>query len=390
MKRVIAGMSMFAVIAAAGAARADITIGVNLATTGPAASLGIAEKNAIFFGPSVIGGHKVRYIVYDDATDTTSAVQNVKRLTSEDKVDVLIGPTSAPTSMAVVAVAAESRTPMIQLAPGPVAISAGDAKRKWIFNAPPSDDVYAAAMIGHMTGKGVKTVSVIAVDDAYGENCTAAYKKMAAPAGIRTLTVEKYKRSDTSATAQVLHAMQGTPDAVHICAAGTPGALPHVALIERGYRGKIYQSGGSANTEFLRVGGKALEGSYILAPPVLAAEQFPDGYPGKEQALEFVKVYEAKFGPRSMFASLAWNALKVVEAAVPKALKVAQPGTEKFRAALRDSIEKTKGLHAAGAVISMSPTDHTGIDKLGICLVKIENGKWKLESHAKWKGNLVY
>lgn len=385
MKGFMVVISMIAVIATVVAARADITIGVNLGTTGPAASLGIAEKNAITFGPPVIAGQKVRYVIYDDATDTTTAVQNVKRLVSEEKADVLIGPTSSPTSMAVVMSAAESKTPMIQLAPGPASISASDAKRKWIFNAPPSDDVYAAAMINHMIKKGVKTVSVIAVDDAYGENCVTSFRKLADPRGMKTLTIEKYKRADTSATAQVLRAMQGNPDAIYIAAAGTPGALPHVALIERGYKGKIYQSGGSANSEFLRVGGKALEGSFMLAPPVLVAEQFPDGYPAKKEALEFVKAYEGKFGPRSMFASLAWNALKIVEGAIPKALKSAKPGTEKFRAAMRDAIEQTKKLRTAGAVVSMSPTDHTGIDQLGICVIKIENGKWKLEAHADYK-----
>lgn len=385
MKRIFIGLGMLAIMAPAFTARADITIGVDLGSTGPAASLGIGEKNAISLGPSVIAGQKVRYVVYDDATDTTKAVQNVKRLVMEEKADVLIGPTSSPTSMAVVEAVAESRTPMIQLSPGPSTIKAGDAKRRWIFNAPPSDDVYAAAMIAHMVRKGVKTVSVIAVDDAYGENCITAYRKFADPRGIKTLAIEKYKRSDTSATAQVLHAMQGHPDAIYIAAAGTPGALPHVALIERGYRGKIYQSGGSANTEFLRVGGKALEGSFILAPPVLVAEQFPNGYPGKKEALEFVKVYEAKFGPRSMFASLAWNALKIVETAIPKALKSAKPGTEKFRAALRDAIEQTRGLRTAGAVVSMSPTNHTGINQLGMCLIRVENGKWKLEAHADYK-----
>jgi branched-chain amino acid transport system substrate-binding protein len=385
MKQFIAGISMLAVIVPAVAARADITIGVNLGSTGPAASLGIAERNAITLGPSVIAGHKVHYVVYDDATDTTKAVQNVKRLVTEDKVDVLIGPTSSPTSQAVVEAAAEAKTPMIQLSPGPLVITADDAKRRWIFNAPPSDDVYAAAMVRHMTKKGVKTVAVIAVDDAYGENCTKAFKKFSEPKGIKTLAIEKYKRTDTSATAQVLHAMQGNPDAVYIASAGTPAALPHVALIERGYKGKIYQSGGAANDAFLKLGGKALEGSFMLAPPVIAAEQFPDGYPGKKEALEFVKVYEPKFGPRSMFAGLAWNALKMVEAAVPKALKVAQPGTEKFRAALRDALESSKGLHVSGAVITMTPTDHTGIDQLGMSVLRVENGKWKLEDYAEYK-----
>ena len=381
MKQGIAVFSMVAIMATATAARAEITIGVNLSSTGPAASLGMAEKNAITLGPAVIAGEKVRYVVYDDATDTTTAVQNVKRLISEAKADVLIGPTTSPTSKAVTDTVAESKTPMIQLSPG-IAASSDDPKRRWIFNAPPADAVYAEALIRHMAKKGVKTVSVIAVDDAYGENCTVAYKKLADQKGIKTLTVEKYKRADTSATAQVLKAMQGNPDAVYIASSGTPGALPHVALIDRGYKGKIYQSGGSANAEFLRVGGKALEGSFMLGSPLLAAEQFPANYPARKEALEFVKVYEAKYGARNFFASLGWNALKIVEAAVPKALKVAKPGTEKFRVALRDAIEGTKGLKGAGTVVTMTKSDHSGINQLGMCVLKVENGKWKLEDHA--------
>lgn len=385
MRKLTVWMATLAVIATAVAARADITIGVNLSTTGPAASLGIAERNALSFGPTVIAGQKVRYVVYDDATDTTTAVQNVKRLISGEKVDLLLGPTTTPTSLAVIEAAAESKTPMICFSPGPSAISPDDAKRKWIFNAPANNDVYAATLINHMVTKGVKTVSVIAVDDAYGESSTVAYRKLAAPKGIKTLAVEKYKRTDTSATAQVLRAMQGNPDAVYIIASGTPGALPHVALVERGYKGKIYQSGGSANAEFLRVGGKAVEGSYILAPAVLVAEQLPDGYPTKKEALKFAKAYESKFGPRSMFASLVWDALKIVEAAVPKGLKSAKPGTEKFREALRAAIENTKRLVGAGAVFTLSPTDHSGVDQLGLSVVQVENGKWKLEDHANYR-----
>ena len=77
--------------------------------------------------------------------------------------------------------------------------------------------------------------------------------------------------------------------------------------------------------------------------------------------------------------------LKIVEAAVPKALKVAKPGTEKFRVALRDAIEGTKGLKGAGTVFTMTKADHTGINQLGMCVLKVENGKWKLEDHAEFK-----
>lgn len=385
MKRTLVTFSMLAVISTAPAALADITIGINTSTTGPAASLGIPEKNTLLLAPQVIAGQKVRYIFYDDATDTSNAVMNVKRLVSEDKVDLLIGPTTVPTCMAVVETVAESKTPMIQLSPGPTAISPTDAKRRWIFNVPANNDVYAFPMVNHMVQKGVKTVSVIAVDDAYGETSTAAYRKQADPKGIKTLTVEKYKRTDTSALGQVLHAMQGNPDAIYVLSSGTPAAMPHRLLVERGYKGIIYQSGAAANSDFLRVGGKAVDGGFLPASPVLVAEQMPEGYPTKKAALEFAKAYETKYGPRSHFAALAWDAVKLVEAAVPVALKSAAPGTEKFRAALRDAIEQTKGLKGATAVFTLSPTDHSGVNELGLAMVRIENGKWKLDTHADYK-----
>lgn len=381
MKCFTVGFSVFAIVSTASLVQADITIGVNMSETGPASSLGIAEKNAALLGPKVIAGQKVKYVFYNDSSDASTAVQNAKRLITEDKVDVIIGGTTVSATMAVVDTVAESKTPMISCSPGPAVISATDPKRKWVFNAPANEGIYIARLTSHMASKGVKTISVIAVDDAYGENYTAALKKIVDSKGIKILTIEKYKRADASAVAQVLRAMQGNPDGVLIISTGTPAAVPHVALVERGYKGKIYQSGGGANADFLRIGGKALEGSFMPAPPVLVAEQLPSSYPTKKDAMEFVNAYEPRFGSRSMFASHSWDALKLIEAAVPKALKSGKPGTEKFRTALRDAIENSKNVRGAGILFSLSPTDHSGVNMGGILLMKIENNKWKLEDH---------
>ena len=170
-----------------------------------------------------------------------------------------------------------------------------------------------------------------------------------------------------------------------MAAAGTPSTTPHRNLTERGYKGIIYQTGGAANPEFLKVGGKAVEGGYVMQSPFLVAEQLPDGYPTKKAAVEFLKIYESKFGPRSAFAPFTWDGIKLVEAAVPAALKISTPGTPQFREALRDALEKTRGLIGASAVYTMSPNDHSGINELGMSVIKIENGKWKLEDHAKFK-----
>lgn len=384
MKKAALVTASFATFFCSTVAMADITIGVNLSTTGPAASLGIPEKNALSFAPKTIAGQKVRYVVYDDASDTTNAVQNVKRLVSENRVDLILGPTTTPTSLAVVDVAADAKTPMLAVASASAIASPVDAKRRWVFKVTANDDIYASAMVAHMVKKGVKKVAVIATDDPYGEANTKEYMKIAQKYGIKTLTIEKFKKTDTSVTAQVLKAMGGKPDAVFIVAVGTPAAMPHVALVEHGFRGKIYQTGGAANADFLRVGGKSVEGAFLPASPVLVAEQLPKGYPTKDEALRFVRAYEGKFGPRSTFASHVWDAVKVIEAAVPKALKTARPGTPQFREALRHAIEETKGLKGAGAVFTLSASDHSGVNHLGMSVLRIDKGTWKLEDYARF------
>jgi branched-chain amino acid transport system substrate-binding protein len=182
----------------------------------------------------------------------------------------------------------------------------------------------------------------------------------------------------------VLRVLRDKPDAVFVIAVGTTSVMPHLALISNGYKGKIYHTGGVANAEFLRVGGKQVEGAFVPSSPVLIAEQLPDGYPTKAEALRFIQAYEPKFGPRSTFASSAWDALLILKAAAPEALKKAQPGTPAFREALRTAIENVKGLRGAMAVHTFSPSDHSGVDQLGMAVVRVENGSWKLEDYAKF------
>jgi branched-chain amino acid transport system substrate-binding protein len=384
MKRSIVAFSLLVVLSLAIPAGAEITIGVNLSTTGPGAALGISEKNAVTFGPSTIAGEKVRYVILDDTSDPTIALQNAKRLVTEEKIDILIGSTLAACVFATMDTLVEAKTPAIALTPTTGIVLPMDAKRKWMFKTVPNDDIYNIAMVRHMLNNGVKTAAVITTDDSYGEGQTSSFQRVAEQKGVKIETIEKFKRTDTSTLPQILRIIKSNPDAVFIVAAGTPAVLPHSTLVERGYKGKIYQSGGSANADFLRVGGKIVEGSFVTALPLIAAEQLPDGYPTKAEALRFWKTYEAKFGTPSLMAGHTWDALLIIEAAVPKALKTgAKPGTEQFRSALRDALEQTDGLRGAGAVFRMSASDHVGINDMAV--LQIQNGKWKLVQMAEFK-----
>ena len=360
--------------------RADINVGVTLSATGPAASLGIPEKNTFELLPTTIGGQKVNWIVLDDGSDTTKAVTNTKKLISEDKVDVIVGSTITPNSLAMVDVVADAEVPMVSMAASARIVDPTNPKTKWVFKTPQSDSLMADAIAIHMKANGVKTMGYIGFADGYGDGWLAEIRRSAQTAGIKIVGEEKYNRTDASVTGQVLKLVAANPDAILIAAAGTPGATPQKELVGRGYKGKIYQTHGVANPDFLRVVGKDGNGTILPIGPMLVFEQLPDSNPLKKSAAEYILKYEAKYGKdsRSTFGGHAWDAYLLLARAIPEALKTAKPGTKEFRAALRDALENTKELVASHGVYTMTPLDHNGLDNRARTMIKIENGKWVL------------
>jgi len=381
----LSALMTVALAASYGSAFAQIKVGVSVSATGPAASLGIPEKNTFSLLPKEIAGQKVQYIVLDDATDSTTAVKNARKLVSEEKVDLLIGSTAVPGSLAMSDVAAESGTPMISMAASASLVEPVDAKRRWIFKTPQNDSQMATAIVAHMLDAGVKSVAFIGFSDAYGEGWYREFSKLAELRKIKIVANERFARPDTSVTGQVLKIVSANPDAVLIAGAGTPAALPQKTLKERGYKGKIYQTHGVANNDFLRVCGKDCEGTFLPAGPLLVAEQLPDSNPVKKSAMAYRTAYEKAYGVGSIstFGGHAWDAGMLLGAAAPQALKKGKPGTPEFRAALRDGIEAIKNLPVSQGIVNMSPTDHVGFDQRSRVMVEIVNGKWKLLGAAQ-------
>lgn len=377
MKKLFAILTMALVTTSVAA---QIKVGVTLAATGPAASLGIPEKAVFALVPKTLGGVAVEVIILDDATDPSAAVKNTYKLISENNVDVVIGSSITPSTLAMIDIIAEKQTPLIALAASSRIVEPMDAKRAWVFKIPQNDSLVAGGIVEHMVKTGIKSVGYIGFSDAYGEGWYAEFSKLAQAANINLVGKEVFGRSDTSVTAQTLKLVAANPEAILIGAAGTPGVLPQATLQERGYKGKIYQTHGVANGDFLRVGGKQVEGALLPVGPNLVAEQLPDSHPSKKAGLEFVQKYEAVHGKgsRSLFAALAWDAWLVLDAAATRAVKKAKPGTPEFRKVLRDELEATKNLIATTGVYNYSATDHAGLDARARVMVRVENGTWKL------------
>jgi branched-chain amino acid transport system substrate-binding protein len=360
-----------------GAAQADITVGVSLPLTGPASGLGIPMKNQIALWPTSIAGEKMKYIVLDDATDPTNGVKNARRFVTDEKVDLIIGSAATPVGIAMADVAMESQTP--QLLATPAALPAG--KDAWSFRLPQSNAVMSHAMVEHMKKQGVKTVGFLGYTDAYGEGWLKDFTPIAEKAGIKVIAAERFARTDTSVTAQALKLTSANPDAMLIVASGSGAAMPHMAVVERGFKGKIYQTHAAATRDLMRVGGKVVEGSYVVSGPVIAPEQLPDSHPSKKLALDFVQKYEKVYGvgSRNQFAGHAYDAVIVMEKAIPMALKKAKPGTLEFRTALRDSIETMGRTNFAHGIMNWTKQDHWGYTNETGVIVKVVNGDWKME-----------
>jgi branched-chain amino acid transport system substrate-binding protein len=366
---------------AAAPAWADINVGISVSATGPAASLGIPEKNTAALLPTSVAGQKINYVILDDATNPTEANKNALKFVTENNADIIFGSSAVPTALAIAEVASETKTPQIALAP----VELADAKKNWVFVVPQHNALMAQALASHMKAAGVKTLGFIGFADGYGEGWAREMTKAAEAAGIKVVASERYNRTDTSVTGQVVKLVAANPDAIMIAGSGTPAALPQTALAERNYKGKIYQSHGAANKEFIRVGGKAVEGAVLPVGPVVVASQLPDSHPSKKVGVDYTRLYEEKYGAGSVssFGAHMWDAYKLFEAAVPVALKSGQPGTPAFRQALRDAIESGKEVVGAHGVFNMSPTNHYGHDERARVLVRIEKGDWKLISDSK-------
>lgn len=374
--RIKTQIAALALALSAGPALADINVGVVFSLTGPAASLGAETKKAIEFMPATLGSEKINYIVLDDATDPTNAVKNARKLVGEDKVDAIIGPNLITNGMAMVDVANESKVPMLSIAP----IDPAADKRAWAFRVEPTADIMVGRVVEDMKAKGVKTVGFIGFSDSWGELLLKALTQTTQAAGIKIVATERFARTDTSVTGQALKVLSARPDAVFVGGSGTPAALPQTTLRERGYKGPIYQSHAVANREFLRLGGKNVEGARLPVAPVLVAEQLPDGHPNKAAGVAFLQQLEGKLGAdsRSTFAGAAYDAGLLLENAMKEAIKTAKPGTAEFREGIRKALESTKSLVGVNGTYTLSAEDHGGYDPKAVVLIEVANGKWSL------------
>ena len=373
----ITAATIFAALAAA--ANAQMKVGVIASSTGPTAVVGIPQKNTAALLPKKIGAIDVEYVVYDDGSDPTQSVALVKKLLAEQNVDAIIGPSGSPNAMGTIQFIAEAKTPMLAPVGTPAVVLPMDDQKRWVFKTTQNDDLISQALVSHMAKHGVKTVGFIGLSDAYGESWYRTFVPMAEKAGIKLVANERFSRADQSVIGQAAKIITANPDAVLVGAAGGPTVLPQTTLVERGYKGQIYQTHGAATPDFVRLGGKAVEGTVMAASLMLVLPEMPDSNPAKKVALDYIGAYEKLYGTKpATFGANVYDAGLLLQKAVPIAAAKGKPGTPEFRAALRDALEQTRELVGTQGVYNMTAADHSGFDRRGRELMQLKDGAWHL------------
>ncbi|HZF82765.1 MAG TPA: ABC transporter substrate-binding protein [Burkholderiaceae bacterium] len=367
--------------AAVAAQAADLKVGLSVSLSGPNSSLGVPYAKgmqAALAYKGEIAGRKVQLIVLDDGSDPTTAGRNARKLVEEDKVDVLMGTSGVPAAIAMAQVGRDAKVPMIGLTP----ILLNPADNAWVMTVAQPTQLMIDAVVQRMKKDGVRTVGYIGFSDAWGDLVYTALNKAAADAGIQVLGNERYARSDQSVTGQVLKLLAMRPDAVMTGGAGTPGALPFLALADRGFKGKVYGQHGLINPDFVRVVGTAGQGALMPTGPVIVAEQLPADHPTRKMGLAFREVFQKVNGaPTSdAFSAYSFDGWLVFADAAQRVLSAGktEPGTPEFRQALRDAIFSTREVVGTHGVYNFKPGDLYGVDERARVIVTLDKGQWKL------------
>jgi branched-chain amino acid transport system substrate-binding protein len=374
--------AVVAVSAMASAAHADIKVGFVTSLSGPGSSIGIPYgrgiQAAIQYANSV-ADQKIDLIQLDDGSDPSAATRDARKLVEEDKVDLLIGTATSPSSIAMVAVANELKVPMISVSP--ITVPATETGDRWGIAVPQPPTLMVGVVVDRMRRDGVKNVGYIGFSDAWGDLVYNGLKKAKDASEINVVANERYARTDTSVTGQALKIVAARPDAVMDGGSGTQGALPLLELAQRGFKGRLYGTPALLNPDFIRVGAKAAEGILVSAGPVIVAEQLPDNHFSKKISMAFRDAYKAANGaaPTDGFSAYSFDAWLIFLDAAKRALPKASPGTTEFRTALKDAIFTTKDLVGTHAVYNFKPGESYGVDERGLVLVRLINGEWKYE-----------
>lgn len=375
MKKIVTGVLALALMTTA--ASAEIKIGAIISETGPASALGDPEAKTIRMlvdqlnAKGGIKGEKAKLVLYDDGGDPSKAKTFATRLVEDDGVVAMVGGTTTGTSLAILAVAEDSKVPFISLAG---AIEIIDPVKPFTFKTPHTDRMACLKIFEDMKSRGLTKVGLISGTDGFGASMRNQCLAVAKSSGIEIVADETYGPKDADMTPQLTN-IRSKPGIQAILNSGFGQGPATITrnYVQLGLSVPLYQSHGVATNAFIELAGaKNAEGVRVPGTALLVGELLDPKDPQKPVVLAYKASFERAAGaPVSTFGGYAHDAMRILMEALAKAPS-AKP------AAIRDAIEGTTGLVGTTGTYNYSKTDHLGLDLSAFRILEISNGGWKL------------
>jgi branched-chain amino acid transport system substrate-binding protein len=349
-------------------------IGGIFSVTGSSSFLGDPEKKTLEMvvdqvnAQGGIDGRRVEAVIYDDEGDPTKAVLHANKLISSDKVIAVLGPSLTPTSLAIVPIMEQNKTPLISCAAG---IKITEPVKPWVFKTAQNDVLAVATIYDHMKKHNIKKIGIITVANAFGESGKEQLTGQAAKYGLEIVQAESFDAKDTDMTAQLTKIRKAQPDAI-VCWGTNPGPAVVAKNVQQlNITVPLYQSHGVASPKFIELAGDAAENNLLPTGKILVTDLLPESDPQKPVLLGYTQEYMKRYQiPVSGFGGYAYDAFHLLAAALK--------GSGGDREKIRDALEKISGFVGVTGTFSFTPQDHNGLGSDAFVMVKIKNGKWEL------------
>jgi len=373
---VTAGIGLLALLGAGHQTSAQTKIGAVLSVTGPASFLGDPEKRTLEIyvdeinAKGGVNGQKLQLVVYDDGGSADNARTFATRLVEEDKIVAMVGGSTTGATLAMIPVFEDAKIPFISLAG---AIQIIEPVRPWVFKTPHTDKMACEKIFTDLKTRKLTTIALISGTDAFGKSMRDQCVAVAPKAGIMIAIEESYGPRDSDMTPQLTNIKNKTG----VQAVVNPGFGQGPAIVTRNFRQlgitlPLYQSHGVASKQFIDLAGPAAEGVRLPAAALLIADKLPASDPQKPVVVNYSRTYQEKTGQAvSTFGGHAYDGLMILVQAMQRAKSA-------DTAKVRDEIEKTKGYIGTGGIVSMTPTDHMGLDLSAFHMLEIKGGDWTL------------
>ena len=372
--RIVAAVAGLVLAASSSWAQQPLKVGVIVALSGPAAIYGDPVQKTLRLlidqlPEQKLSGHPVKLVVVDSESNSTKAVQLVRRLIDQDEVDVIVGPSVSGEAVPIVPIVNQAKVPNLTFGSAEAVTS---PVTPYVFGVAPYDRMGIAHILDHLQKKGIKRIALVHSMDGFGQGGMNIFKDTVGKYGVELGAVESFSPQDSDMTPQLLRIRDVKNVGAVVVWAPTPGPT---ILLRNAEAMKLpmpfYLGYAQSTNAFIKQTGSAGEGVFVSCLPIVAPDAMAAEDPRRAMLLDVSDKYKAKYGVAAdQTVGHALDSFLIIKGAVA-GLK-----GPLSRTTLRDAIESLQFCGANGCR-KYRPDDHRGLESSGLVMLQIKNGQWK-------------